>query len=52
MQVERHGEIVNNGVQVEIMAKHIYHGVWLRKRAISAGLEPLLSNTEKSCMAS
>ena len=25
--------------------------VWLRNRLISAGLEPALSNTEKSCIA-
>ena len=26
--------------------------VWLQNRLISAGLEPVLSNTEKSCIAS
>ena len=26
--------------------------VWLRKQLISAGLEPILSHTEKSCKAS
>ena len=30
----------------------LYFPVWLRNRLLSAGLEPILSQTEKSCIAS
>ena len=31
---------------------HIFPPVWIRNRIISAGLEPILSQTEKLCLAS
>ena len=37
------------------MCYHIsitYFPVWLRNRLLSAGLEPVLSQTEKACIAS
>ena len=35
-----------------IFSIFVFFPVWLRNRLISAGLEPVTSNTEKSCIAS